>query len=118
MKNLLTQRGWLNANATVTGCDERPVVTMRGRQSRLFSNPRSCYAVSFRYEAAGRIYDSDFAAYRPYEEGTSLAILFDPSNPQRNNRNDPQGDRTTTLAVSVICLAAALLFLLLRAAHA
>jgi hypothetical protein len=117
MKNLLTQRGWLNANATVTGCEERSVLSMRGRPSRLLSNPRNYYSVSFRYETGGRIYDSDFTAYRAYEEGTRLPILFDPSDPQRNSKKDPRGDQKTTLAVSAICLAAALLFLLFRAVH-
>ena len=85
MRNLLTQQGWHSANATVTACDERPVVSMRGRQNR-FSYARNYYSVGFRYEAGDRSYDSDFTAYRPYKEGAS-------------------------------CLAAALLFLLLRAFH-
>lgn len=116
MKNLLTQRGWQNADATVTGCDEHPVVSIRGKQSRFLST-RNFYSVSFRYEANGRTYDSDFTAYRPYEEGTSFAILFDPADPQRNSKNDPQGDQKSTFLLTSICLAAALLFLLFRAVH-
>ena len=115
MRNLLTQRGWQSANATVTGCDQRTIVPMRARQSRF--NIRSYYSVSFRYEAKGRSYESDFTAYRPYETGEPLAILFDPTNPQRNSRNDPQGDQKTTILVTSICLAVALLFLLFHAAH-
>lgn len=116
MRNLLTQRGWQSADATVTGCDEHPVVSMRGRQRR-FLYARNYYFVSFRYEAVGRTYNSDFTAYRPYEEGALFAILFDPTDPQRNSRNDTQGDQKTTLAVTSICLAVALLLLLLHAIH-
>ena len=116
MRNLLTQRGWQSANATVTGCDQRAVVPMRARQSRL--SARSYYSVSFRYEVGGLSYDSEFTSYPPYDEGARLAILFDPSDPQRNEKNDPQGDQRTALLVTSICLAATLLFLLFRAVHA
>jgi hypothetical protein len=116
MRNPLIQRVWLNADAIVTACGERPIVSMRGRQSR-FLYARDYYSVSFRYEAEGRIYDSDFTAYRPYEEGAPLAILFDPADPQRNSKNDPQGDRKATLLLTSICLATVLLVLLLRAVH-
>jgi hypothetical protein len=90
---------------------------MRGRQSRsLYA--RDYYSVSFRYEAGGRSFDSDFTAYRPYEEGACFAILFDPTDPQRNSKNDPQGDQKTTLLLTSICLAVALLFLLFHSARA
>jgi len=114
MRNLLTQRGWHDADATVTGCDQRAVASMRGRPSRLLAKPRSYYVVSFRYEAGGRIYNSDFTAYRPFKEGDSLAILFDPADPQRNSRNDPQGDQKTAILLTGLCLATALLFILFR----
>jgi hypothetical protein len=116
MKNLFTQRGWRDTNATVTGCDERPVVSMRGRQNR-FLSARNYYSVSFRYEAGGSTYESDFTAYKPYEEGARLAILFDPADPQRNNKNDPPGDQKSALLVTAICLAAAILFWLFGTTH-
>ena len=116
MKNPLTQRGWQSASATVTGCDEHQVVSMRGRPRRLLS-AQNYYSVSFRYEAEGCTYNSDFTAYQPYEEGAHFAILFDPSDPQRNSKNDPQSDQKSTLVVTSICLAAALLYLLFRAVH-
>ena len=116
MRNLLTQRGWLSTDATVTGCDERAIVRMRGIQPR-FRNARSYYSVSFQYEAGGRSYDSNFTAYRPYDEGASLAILFNPTDPQRNSKNDPRGDQRTALLLTSICVAAVLLFLLFRTAH-
>jgi hypothetical protein len=94
----------------VTGCDERAIVSMRGRQSRLFSNPRKYYMVSFCYEAGGRVYNSDFTAYRPYEVGARFAILFNPTDPQFNNKYDPQGDQRNTLVITFICLAAVLVF--------
>jgi Protein of unknown function (DUF3592) len=117
MRNPLTQREWQNADATVTGCDEQPILSMRGKQSR-FLYARNYYSVTFRYEALGRTYNSDFTAYRSYEEGSSFAILFDPADPQRNSRNDPQGDQKNTFLITVICLAAVFLFLLLHAVHA
>jgi hypothetical protein len=81
---------------------------MRGNLSRLYA--RNYYSVSFRYEAEGRTYNSDFTANRPYEQGACLAIRFDPADPQRNSRNDPQGDQKTMLVLTVVSLSAAFLF--------
>ena len=116
MKNLLTRSRWEETTATITGCECRQINTMGGRQSRLLGSTRfSCYyEVSFVYAAEGRTYTASFTSYEQYTEGQTFRILYDPADPQRNSKNDPQGDNTRTLVVTAACIAAALMLLLLK----
>jgi hypothetical protein len=115
MRNLLTQNAWEETTATITACQCRPIITMLGRRRLLVSNRFSYfYEVSFVYAAGGKTFTAAFTAYQPYTEGQTFRILYDPADPQRNSKNDPQGDNTTALVITAACIAGALLLLLLK----
>jgi hypothetical protein len=117
MTNLLTQRGWEETTATITGCDARQLIPRRGRLPFGRTGVSYYYEVSFVYAAKGATYTSNFIAYEPHTEGRTLDILYDPANPQRNSKNDPRGDNMTIIVITVVCIAVALLLVLFLSAH-
>jgi hypothetical protein len=64
------------------------------------------YAISFRYEVAGRRYTGEFECSRPWQVGYKFCIHYDPADPETNTMCDRKGERWVYYILAVAAILA------------